>query len=58
MEKRHDDNSGAIIKRYETYMRQTNPILKFYSNRPNFFDIDASVQIDEITTKIEKILKV
>ena len=58
LEKRHDDNSGTIIKRYETYMRQTNPILKFYSNRPNFFDIDASVQIDEITTKIEEILKV
>jgi len=58
LKKRHDDNSETIIKRYETYMKQTNPILKFYSNRPNFFDIDASVQIDEITTKIEEILKV
>ena len=58
LEKRNDDNSGTIIKRYETYMRQTNPILKFYSNRPNFFDIDASVKIDEITTKIEEIIKV
>ncbi len=58
LKKRHDDNSETIIKRYETYMKQTNPILKFYSNRPNFFDIDASVHIDEITTKIEEILKV
>ena len=39
-------------------MRQTNPILKFYSNRPNFYDIDASVKIDEISTKIDEILKV
>jgi adenylate kinase family enzyme len=39
-------------------MKETNPILKLYSNRPNFFDFDASVQIDEITTKIEEILKV
>jgi len=58
MKKRHDDNIETIIKRYETYMKETNPILKLYSNRPNFFDIDASVQIDEITTKIEEILKV
>ena len=58
LKKRHDDSSETIIKRYETYMKQTNPILKLYSNRPNFFDIDASVQIDEITTKIEEILKV
>ena len=58
LKKRHDDNNQTIIKRYETYMKETNPILKLYSNRPNFFDIDASVQIDEITTKIEEILKV
>ena len=58
LKKRHDDNSETIIKRYETYMKETNPILKLYSNRPNFFDIDASVKIDEITTKIEEILKV
>ena len=58
LKKRHDDNNQTIIKRYETYMKETNPILQLYSNRPNFFDIDASVQIDEITTKIEEILKV
>jgi adenylate kinase family enzyme len=39
-------------------MKETNPILKLYSNRPNFFDIDASIQTSEITTKIEEILKV
>ncbi len=58
LKKRHDDNSETIIKRYEIYMKETNPILKLYSNRPNFFDIDASAQIDEVTTKIEEILKV
>ena len=58
VKKRQDDNSETIIKRHETYMQQTNPILKFYSNKPNFFEIDASAEIDEITTKIEEILKV
>ena len=39
-------------------MQQTNPILKFYSNKSNFFEIDASAEIDEITTKIKEILRV
>ena len=58
LKKRQDDNREIIIKRYDTYMQQTNPILKFYSNKSNFFEIDATAKIDEITTKIEKILKV
>jgi len=58
LKKRDDDTTETIIKRYETYMKQTNPILEFYSNRANFFDIDASVEINEITSKIERILKV
>ena len=58
LKKRQDDNTETIIKRYDTYMQQTNPILKFYSNKSNFFEIDASAKIDEITTKIEEILRV
>ena len=58
LKKRQDDNRETIIKRYDTYMQQTNPILKFYSNKSNFFEIDASAEIDEITTKIEEILRV
>ena len=58
LKKRQDDNRETIIKRYDTYMQQTNPILKFYSNKSNFFEIDASAEIDEITTKIKEILRV
>ena len=58
LKKRQDDNREIIIKRYDTYMQQTNPILKFYSNKSNFFEIDATAKIDEITTKIEEILRV
>ena len=58
LKKRQDDNRETIIKRYDTYIQQTNPILKFYSNKSNFFEIDATAEIDEITTKIEEILRV
>jgi len=58
LKKRQDDDKRLILKRFDTYMRETKPVLDFYSNRTNFFEIDASAEIDEITRKIEEILKV
>ena len=53
IERRVDDNSDTIIKRYDTYMETTKPVLDFYSKNPNFHDINGSLEIDEITKKIE-----
>ena len=39
-------------------MNETKPVLDYYVNQTNFFEIDASVEIDEITRKIEEIIKV
>ena len=58
LKKRIDDNSETIINRYDEYMNQTKPVLDFYSSRKNFHEIDGSLKIDEITRKIEQILKV
>ena len=58
LKKRHDDDKGVILKRFDNYMNETNPVLDFYANQTNFFQIDASVKIDEITRKIEEIIKV
>ena len=58
LRKRHDDNKGVILKRLDAYMNETKPVLDFYANQPNFFEIDASVEISEITRKIEEIIKV
>ena len=58
LKKRHDDDKGLILKRFDTYMSETKPVLDFYVNRTNFFEIDASVEIDKITRKIEEIIKV
>ena len=57
LKKRKDDNQEAIITRYDAYMEKTKPVLDFYANRTNFFEIDARVEIDEITRKIEEIIK-
>ena len=56
--KRKDDNQQTIINRYDEYMKQTKPVLDFYSSRKNFHEIDGSQKIDEITRKIEQIIKV
>ena len=58
IENRSDDNSDTIVRRYETYMETTEPVLKFYSQNPNFKEIDGSLEIEEITRKIDAFINV
>ena len=58
IEKRSDDDLDIILKRYDTYMETTKPVLEYYSRKPNFNEFDGSLKIDEITSKINNILKV
>ena len=58
IEKRSDDELKTIIRRYDTYMETTKPVLDFYSKNPNFHEIDGALEIDQITTKIESFIKV
>ena len=53
IENRSDDNSHTILARYDKYMETTQPVLNFYSDNPNFKEIDGSLEIDEITRKID-----
>ena len=58
LKKRPDDNTQTIIKRYDAYIEQTKPVLDHYSSNSNFYEIDGSLKIDEISRKIEDILGV
>ena len=58
LEKRSDDEADTILKRYDTYMEITKPVLDFYSSKNNFYEIDGSVEIASISSKIEQILRV
>ena len=58
LENRSDDNSDIIIRRYETYMKTTQPVLNFYSKNSNFKEIDGRLEIDEITRKIDTFINV
>ena len=52
LEKRSDDDLDTILKRYDTYMKTTKPVLDFYTKNSNFYEIDGSQKIDQITNKI------
>ena len=56
LENRSDDNLNTILKRYDTYMETTRPVLDFYSSRNYFYEIDGSEKIEVISGKIEQII--
>ncbi len=58
IEQRTDDDLNTILKRYDTYMQTTRPVLDYYSKNPNFYEIDGSLKIDDITAKIEAFINV
>ena len=58
LEKRSDDDLVTILKRYDTYIETTRPVLDYYSKNTNFHEIDGTMEIDEITKKIEAFLNV
>ena len=58
-ESREDDNIDVIEIRYREYLNSTQKVSDFYKDNYSniFFEIDGSLQIQEITQKIIKILK-
>jgi len=58
LEKRSDDELDTILKRYDTYMETTKPVLDFYSKNTNFYEIDGSKEIEQITNKIDSFINV
>ena len=56
--KRKDDNLETIMSRYDIYTKTTEPVLNFLSKNPNFHEIDGTLEIDEITRKIDDFINV
>ena len=56
LEKRSDDEKNTILKRYDTYMEITKPVLDYYSKNKNFHELDGSMEIGNISQKIEEIV--
>ena len=56
--KRKDDNVKTIMSRYDIYTKTTEPVLNFLSKNSNFQEIDGTLEIDEITRKIDIFINV
>ena len=55
--KRKDDNLETILNRYDKYIETTKPVLDFLSKKTNIHEVDGTLKIEEITDKIEHIIK-
>ena len=58
LNKRKDDNIDVVVSRYDTYMRSTTHILEYYKKNSNFTEIDGAAEIEQITNKINDVLRV
>ena len=56
-EKRGDDDLDTILKRYDTYLKTTSPVLDYYSTKQNFYKLDGNLEIDQINKQIKGFLK-
>jgi adenylate kinase len=56
-EKRGDDDLETILKRYDTYLKTTSPVLDYYSSKQNFYKLDGNQEIDQINKQIKGFLK-
>ena len=58
IENRSDDETNTILNRFDIYMNTTEPVLNYYLENPKFKEIDGSLEIDEITRKIDTFINV
>ena len=58
-ESREDDNINVIETRYNEYLNSTQKVSNFYKDKysSKFYEIDGSLEIEEITQNIKQILK-
>ena len=54
--KRSDDNEQTVIKRFETYLEKTLPLLNYYKDQNLLHELNGSDEIDHIFKEIQGII--
>ena len=54
--KRSDDNEETFNVRFDTYMNETAPLIEYYQNKGNLYQIDSSKNPEEVYQEIKKVL--
>ena len=53
-----DDNSETLMNRYDIYIETTKPVIEYLVKNKNFYQIDGTLEIDKITSKIDTFINV
>lgn len=51
---REDDKPETVIKRVEVYEKQTQPLVKYYTDLGKIFTVDGSLSIEEVFSAIKE----
>lgn len=54
---RKDDNEETFMIRYQEYEKQTKPLIDYYRNQGNLYEVDSSFSKEETFKQIELILE-
>ena len=54
---RDDDKEEVIISRLKVYTEQTEPLIKYFSDKNVLLEVDASVSIDDVWNEIKTMLE-
>lgn len=54
---RADDNEETAKARFDTYFRETAPLVKFYEDKGVLYKIDANGSIDEVWERLLKVIE-
>lgn len=53
---RSDDNEETFKIRFDNYMKETEPVLKYYQDKNKLNIIDATLNVDDIIKEIERVI--
>ena len=54
--KRKDDNEETFEVRYSTYLEETEPLIKYYQDQNILYEIDSSLEKQEVFRRIKEII--
>ncbi len=54
---RDDDKPETVIKRLRVYHEQTQPLIEYYTNEGVLVEVDGTMEMTDVFSAIEKILK-
>ena len=54
---RPDDNEATVAQRLAVYEAQTRPLVDYYRSRGLLREIDADAELDDVTARVEQLLK-